>query len=131
MQTNITCSFSLVFTQTGDTSGASSLTIQNKGGLHGIQVATSDPTLHVTDLVFATGAAVLRDIRFDGRVSNARCGVPSLRIGGAVAESPCLAVRDTYSAITKLAVGSYTSPGANALSITGNTAITGSLSSSS
>ena len=36
-----------------------------------------------------------------------------------------LAVGDTYSAITKLAVGSYTSPGTNALAVTGAVSMPG------
>ena len=44
-----------------------------------------------------------------------------------VADSPCLAVGDTYCAATKLAVGSYTSPGTNALSVTGNVSMPGYL----
>ena len=66
-QTNITCPLSLVLTQTGDTSGAPSLTIQNRGGLHGIQVATSDPTLPIPDFDLATGNSDLKYIRLDGR----------------------------------------------------------------
>ena len=42
--------------------------------------------------------------------------------------SPTLSVGDTYSAATKLAVGSYTSPGTNALSVTGNMSVTGTVS---
>ena len=59
-----------------------------------------------------------------------KCGANTFHIGGPGADSPCLAVGDTYSAITKLAIGSYTSPGTNALSITGNTTVSGTLTSS-
>ena len=57
-QTTITCPMSLVLTQTGDISGSTSLAIQSRGGLRGIQISTSDPTLHVSDFVLAAGASV-------------------------------------------------------------------------
>ena len=118
-QTSIMGLKSLVLGQTNDINGTSYISVQNITGVHGLQIATIDSTLPVTDSVFPNATTDIRNIRFDSRAANARCGVPSLHIGGVVAESPHVAVGDTYSAITTLAVGSYTSLGANALSITG------------
>ena len=103
-QTSIMGLKSLVLGQTNDINGTSYISVQNRSGVHGLQIATIDSSLPVTDLVFLNGNTDIRSIRFDSRAANARCGVPSLHIGGVVAESPCLAVGDTYSAITKLAV---------------------------
>ena len=70
---------------------------------------------------------VQRNIRLEGRSDHAKCGAPSFHIGGSIPDTPCLAIGDTYSAVTKLAVGSYTSPGTNALSVTGNVSMPGYL----
>ena len=56
---------------------------------------------------------------------NKEKGANSFNIGGPGADLPCLAVGDSYSAATKLAVGSYTSPGTNALSVTGQCLLQG------
>ena len=70
------------------------------------------------------GNAVTRYIRLEGRASNAKCGAPSFHIGGPGADSPCLAV-GIVIVLLLMAVGSYTSPGTNALSVTGNVSMPG------
>ena len=60
------------------------------------------------------GISLTRYIRLDGGAVIAKCGAPSFYIGGATPDTPCLAVGDTYSSITKLAIGSHTTRGANA-----------------
>ena len=50
---------------------------------------------------------------------------PTFCIGGPDTSTPGIAVGDTYSAITKLTIGSYTSPGTNSLSVIGNVSIPG------
>ena len=72
----------------------------------------------------------MRSWRLETRTAYARTGVPSLQYcisGDTVA--PAVSMGDTYTAINKLAIGSYTDPGTNALSVTGNTIITGTLAS--
>ena len=124
-QTRIICKKSLVLGQAGDTNGSSYLTLQNRQRLNGALFQTTDPTTTLVDFAFLTGNAVQRYIRLEGRVASAKCGAPTLHIGGTGPDSPCLAVGDTHSAITKLAVGSYTSPGNNALSVTGTVSLPG------
>jgi len=46
------CLKSLVLGQTTDVSGTSYIAVQNRSGIHGLQIATIDPTLPVTDLAF-------------------------------------------------------------------------------
>ena len=53
--------------------------------------------------------------------------LPAFLLGGTDLSAATLAVGDTYAGITKLAVGSYTSPGTNALAVTGAVSIPGSL----
>ena len=77
------------------------------------------------DFGFLIGNAVQRNIRLEGRVAHAACGAPTFHLGGPTLDTPSLAVGDTYIAAPKLAVGSYTTPGTNALSVTGTTTITG------
>ena len=79
----------------------------------------------LVDFIFKMGNAVQRTIRLEGRATSAKCGANTRNIGADVS-SPTLAVGDTYGAITKLAaVGSYTSPGTNALSVSGNVTMPG------
>ena len=68
--------------------------------------------------------SVQRLFRLEGRATYAKCGAPSFHFGGDVS-APVVAAGDTYAAITKLAVGSNTSPGTNALSVTGNVPMPG------
>ena len=68
---------------------------------------------------------VQRNLRLEGRATYAKAGAPSFQLGGTNLTTPTLAVGDTYGAITSLAVGSYTSPGTNALSVTGNVSMPG------
>ena len=63
------------------------------------------------------GNAVQRNFRLEGRSASAKTGANSFQFG----------VGDAYAGITKLAVGSYTNPGTNALSVSGNTLISLSL----
>ena len=51
-QTSIMCLKSLVLGQTTDVSGTSYIAVQNRSGIHGLQIATIDPSLPVTDLAF-------------------------------------------------------------------------------
>ena len=61
----------------------------------------------------------------EGRSGKAECDTTCFHIGGPTPDTPCLAVGDIYSAVTKLAVGSYTSPGTNALTVTGAVSMPG------
>ena len=61
----------------------------------------------------------------EGRDANAKCGAPTFQFGNSDTANPTVAVGDAYAGITKLAVGSYTSPGTNALSVTGKVSIPG------
>ena len=73
------------------------------------------------------GTAVQRKFRLEGRSANAKTGANSFQFGRADTTVPTVSVGDAYCAITKLAVGSYTSPGTNALSVTGTASISGTL----
>ena len=86
---------------------------------------TTDPTTTLVDFNFMMGNGVHRMIRLEGRAATALCGAPTFCIGGPDTSTPGIAVGDTYSAITKLVVGSYTSLGTNALSVTGNVSMPG------
>ena len=112
-----------------DTLGSSYLTLQNRSGINGALFQTTDTLNYLVDFGFLMANAVQRNIRLEGRAI-AKCGAPSFHIGGTDIANPTLAIGDTYSAVTKLAIGSYTSPGTNALSITGNTTVSGTLTSS-
>ena len=115
-QTNILCQKSLVLGQNGDAQGSTYSTLQNRTGMNGALFQTTDPTITLVDFGSLMGNAVQRNIRLEGRVARATCGAPTFHIGGSNVDAPSLAVGDTYTGITKLAVGSYTSPGTNALS---------------
>ena len=86
---------------------------------------TTDATTTLVDVAFMMGNGVQRNIRLEGRATYAKAGAPSFQLGGSVLTAPTLAVGDTYGTITKLAVGSYTTPGTNALSVTGTVSIPG------
>ena len=126
-QTSITCPKSLVLSQTGDTNGSTYLTLQNRTGVNGIQILTTDPTTTLVDLVFVTGNASSRNFRMEGRAATAKTGANSFQFGNSDLTNPTISVGDAYAGITKLAVGSYTNPGTNALSVSGNTLISLSL----
>ena len=51
-QTSIMCQKSLVLGQTTDISGTSYISVQNRSGIQGLQIATIDPALPLTDLAF-------------------------------------------------------------------------------
>ena len=70
------------------------------------------------------GNAIQRLFRLEGRASAAKCGALSFHFGGDVG-TPVVAVGDAYAGITKLAVGSYTSPGTNSLAVTGAVSMQG------
>ena len=90
----------------------------------GALLAMSETTYPLIDFGFQLGTGIARSLRLEGRVAYARAGSPSFQLGGTDLTAPTLA-GDTYSAATKLAVGSYTSPGTNALSVTGNVSMPG------
>ena len=52
-QTSIMGLKSLVLGQTNDIDGTSYISVQSRTGVHGLQIATIDSTLPVTDLVFS------------------------------------------------------------------------------
>ena len=107
----------------GDQYGSATLTLQSRDGLMGALFQTSEPTTTLVDFGYKMGNGVLRSLRLEGRTLYARAGSPSFLLGGTDLSAPTLSVGDTYGTITKLAVGSYTSPGTNALSVTGAVAI--------
>ena len=74
------------------------------------------------------GNAVQRNFRLEGRSASATTGANSFQFGVSDPTVPTVSVGDAYCAITKLAVGSYTSPGTNALSVTRNMSVTGTVS---
>ena len=115
--------------QTLDTLGSSYLILQNRVGINGALFKTTDTLNYLVDFAFMMANAIQRDLRLEGRAPYAKAGTPSFLLGGTDLAAATLAVGDTYAGITKLAVGSYTSPGTNALSITGNTTISGTLTS--
>ena len=131
-QTSIIGKKSLVLGQTGDTLGASYLTLQNRDGVNGalFQTQNTDPNNTLVDFGFLMTNGIQRNFRLEGRSLYAKCGSPSFMFGG-FQSAPTCAVGDNYAGITKLAVGSYTSPGTNSLSVTGNTTVSGSLTVSS
>ena len=124
-QTNILCQKSLVLGQTGDTFGSATRPLQNRNGLGGalFQTQNTDSSVTLVDFGFLMTNGVQRNLRLEGRASYARAGSPSFVLGGSDLTAPTLAVGDTYGTITKLAVGSYTTPGTNALSVTGTASI--------
>ena len=98
---------------------------QNRDGINGALFKTTDTLNYLVDFAFLMSNSVQRNIRLEGRSGKAKCDATCFHIGGALPDTPCLAVGDTYSADTKLAVGSYTSPGTNALSVIGNVSMPG------
>ena len=101
--------------------------LQNRNGLGGalFQTQNIDSSVTLVDFGFLMTNGVQRNLRLEGRDSYARAGSPSFVVGGPDLTAPTLAVGDTYGAITSLAVRSYTSPGTNALSVTGTVSMPG------
>ena len=93
------------------------------------QTQNTDSSITLVDFGFMMTNGVQRNLRLEGRATYAKAGAPSFQLGGTNLTTPTLAVGDTYGAITSLAVGAYTSPGTNALAVTGNTTISGTLTS--
>ena len=77
-------------------------------------VETTDPTVTLVDFACKMGNAVQRIFRLERRSAYAKTGTNSLLFGGTDLTAPTFSVGDADSATTKLAVGSYTSPGTNA-----------------
>ena len=124
-QTNIIARKSLVLGQTGDDLGSSSFPLPKKIWVGGAMFQTSDPNKTLVDFAFKMGNAVQRNFRLGGRASIAKAGANSFLVGGSDLTAPNFSVGDVYGAITELALGSYASPGTNALSVTGTSSMPG------
>ena len=110
-----------------DAFGSTTLTLQNRNGLGGalFQTQNTDSSVTLVDFGFMMTNGVQRNLRLEGRATYAKAGSPGFLLGGSNLTAPTLAVGDTYGAITSLAVGSYTTPGTNALSVTGTVSMPG------
>jgi hypothetical protein len=100
----------LVLREDGDVYGSSILRLRNRTAENGAIFETTDATATLVDFIFKSSVDQ-RNIRYESRAGTGRAGSPAFHIGGAVPDSPTLAVGDAYAAVAnKLAVGSYTLP---------------------
>jgi hypothetical protein len=108
---NISCSgTSLTLKQTGDIYGESSLSMMNRVGQNGFQVATTNTTVTLTDFALQNGAVnSLRTIRLESRIAECTTGQHSIKIG-VMSATPTLSIGDNYANVSnKLYIGTQTS----------------------
>ena len=128
-QTTIVCNKLLNLQQNGDSWCDTNLYLAGRSGTLGLQLenTSTNATYGFLDFVYSVNTKY-RSWRLETRTAYARTGVPSLQYcisGDTVA--PAVSMGDTYTAINKVAIGSYTDPGTNALSVTGNATVSGNL----
>ena len=101
---------SLTIQQTGDTYGTSSLSMMNRVGQNGFQVATTNSTITLVDFGFQNGATnSLRTIRLEPRIASCTTGQHSIQIGN-ISGTPTLSIGDNYANVSnKLYVGTQSS----------------------
>ena len=124
-QTTIVCNQLLKLQQNGDTLCDTNLYLAGRSGTIGLQLenTSTNASYGLLDFVYSVNTN-MRSWRLETRTAYAKTGVPSLQYcisGDTVA--PAVSMGDTYTGINKLAIGSYTDPGTNALSVTGTLSV--------
>ena len=116
----IVCNQLLKLQQTGDSWCDTNLYLAGRSGTIGLQLenTSTNASYGLLDLQYRVNTTQ-RSWRLETRTAYARTGVPSLEycINGDIV-APAVSMGDTYTGINKLAIGSYTDPGTNALSVT-------------
>lgn len=125
---------SILIKQTGDTYGASSISMMNRIGQNGFVVETYDTTTTLCDFALKNGSTnSLRSIRLESRTGSYTTGQHSLQFGLMTA-TPTLSIGDNYATFTKLNIGTQATPNTTPtdfLTINGTTKCTSTVTATS